>query len=242
MDDVERRRRNQELTVRLREADPNQSAALLDELILGNLDVARAIARRSAGGSGFGADLEQVAFLALVRAARHFDASRGHEFLPYAIPWIKGGVRRFFRDSAWMIRPPRAVQRSHVAEQVRSEHVAGGLRVATCLRPWSLDAPAFDSDETSFGATLVDQRDNTWQRTDDHLLVWQHVRRLPPRIRLMLHLRFVEDWTQQAIATELGVTQYHVSRLLARTLRQLREQISEAASAQDACVVDDASA
>jgi RNA polymerase sigma-B factor len=203
---------------------------VLHELVLANLDVAGAIARRYTGRSGFGDDLEQAANVALVKAARDFVPDRGHDFLAYAIPCMTGAVKRFFRDSAWTVRPPRPVQERHVEHRGLSRHVADGIEVETCIRPWRLDVPA-PGDEVPLGAMLVDPRDQTWELAEIRLDLWQQLRQLSPRARQILHLRFVEDLTQQEIADRLGVSQYHVSRLLARYLGELRARMTEGAAA-----------
>jgi RNA polymerase sigma-B factor len=226
--DTRRRARNQELVARLATADAVQRERLLEELVVTNVAMARSIARRYAGRSEFAPDLEQVAQVALVKAARDFDATRGHEFLAYAIPCMTGAVKHFFRDSAWVVRPPRKVQQRHVAEHGAAEHVADGVRVESCFRPWSLDAPVLGDGEP-LGTTLVDVGDRSWDRAEDSLLLWQHLRALTPQAQRIIHLRFFEDRTQQQIADELGVTQVHVSRLLSRHLGELRELMTEAA-------------
>jgi RNA polymerase sigma-B factor len=222
-----RRGTNEAIVEKLTLAGFVDREALVEQLTLNNLDVARSIARKYTGRSGHGPDLEQVACLALVRAARSFDPSRGHCFLAYAVPWITGAVKHYYRDSAWVVKPPRPVQQRHVEERGLTEHVADGVDVETCFRPWSLDVPT-PGDTTPLGATLPNQ-DNPWEECDARLLVWQHVRRLPPRARLILYQRFVEDRTQEDIARALGVTQYHVSRLLKRYLNDLREAMADAA-------------
>jgi RNA polymerase sigma-B factor len=224
----QRRTHTRELVSELATADPECRDGIVEKLTLTNLDVARAIARRYTGRSGLGPDLEQVAFLALVKAARDFDATRGHAFLAYAVPCIVGAVKHYYRDSAWAVKPPRGVQKEHGAWQGLSQHVAHGVEIQTCFRPWSLDVPR-PGDVAPLGAELADPDDTTWERADNRLMLWQHVRELPPIARTILHHRFVEDRTQQEIADALGFSQYHVSRLLSRYLRDLRDRMVEAA-------------
>lgn len=227
MSTPERRAHNAALTAQLQHAATDDRNGIMEALVLANLDVARSIARRYTGRSGFGADLEQVAALALVRAAHDFDPARGHEFLAYAIPCVTGAVKHYFRDSAWVVRPPRDVQQRHVTHQGVSDHVANGVLVESCFRPWSLDAPT-RGDEAPFGTTLEDE-DPPWDKVDDRLWLWPQLSSLPPRAQRIIYLRFFEDRTQQQIADELGLTQYHVSRLLSRHLAELREKMAEAA-------------
>ena len=223
-----RQARNAALVRRLAGAEGPERAALVEELALANMQVARSVARRYGGRSDFRDDLEQVAYLALVRAAQDFDAERGHEFLAYAVTCITGAVKHFFRDSAWVVRPPRPVQKSHSDARGLVEHVADGVQVETCFRPWSLDAPT-PGDGEPLGELLTDGSDRTWEQTEARLLLWPHLRALPPRAQHILHQRFVEERTQHEIAEELGVSQMHVSRLLSRYVGELRVRMTEAA-------------
>jgi RNA polymerase sigma-B factor len=225
---VARQARNAELVERLADATGHDREAVVEELVLANLEVARAIARRYGGRSDFLGDLEQVACLALVRAAQDFDAHRGHEFLAYAVTCMTGAMKHFFRDSAWVIRPPRPVQKRHADGRGGGEHVADGVQVETCFRPWSLDAPT-PGDAAPLGEMLADGLDRTWEESEARLMLWPHLRALPPRARHLLRRRFVDDCTQQEIADELGVSQMHVSRLLNRYVGELRDRMTAAA-------------
>ena len=223
--DPEIRARNAEIVSRLKRAEEGEQLALIHELVLNNLEVARSIARRYATGTSFSADVEQTANLALVTAARDFDVARGCEFLAYAVPCITGAVKHYFRDYAWMVRPPRSVQNAHMKTQEdRTLHAVSGVAVETCFRPRSLDQP-LSSDGPSLAATMAFPDDSTWERAEARLLLAPHLRKLSPRARQVLHLRFVEDRTQEEIGEILGVTQFHVSRLLRRYLSELRDAI-----------------
>jgi RNA polymerase sigma-B factor len=216
--------RNAELVAELVAADPERDV-LVERLVVTNMAVARAVTKRYTGRSGFGPDLEQVAYLALVRAAQSYDPARG-AFLPYAVPCMAGSVRRFYRDSAWVIRPPRPVQERHREVEGLDQHVADGV-VETCFRPRSLDHPA-PGDVAPLGSSIPDD-DDSRERLETRLLLETHLRALTPRARRILHLRFVEDRTQQEIGAELGIHQVQVSRLLAQHLRELRVLIADAA-------------
>jgi RNA polymerase sigma-B factor len=227
MNDSDLSARNAALVAELVSADPAERDTLLERLVVANMVVARSVARRYAGRSSFGPDLEQIANLALVRAAQDFDPARGCEFLAYAVPCMTGAVRRFFRDSAWVIRPPRPVQERHRGFEGRDQHVADAVVVETCFRPRSLDQPT-PGDLAPLVASLPDD-DGIWERTETRLLLEPHLRALTPRARRILHLRFVEDRTQQEIGAELGIHQVQVSRLLAQHLRELRGMMADAA-------------
>jgi RNA polymerase sigma factor (sigma-70 family) len=84
--------------------------AVEDEIIRVNMAVASDCARRYRGRGIAADDLEQVAYLGLVKAVRGFDPERGPDFLAYAVPTIRGELRRHFRDLGWTLRPPRSIQ------------------------------------------------------------------------------------------------------------------------------------
>src|SRR5215203_4693106 len=91
-------------------ADPARRAELDDELVRLNMPMAVDATRRFRGRGIATEDLEQVAYLGLVKAVQGFDPDRGHDFLSFAIPTIRGEVRRHFRDLGWTVRPPRSIQ------------------------------------------------------------------------------------------------------------------------------------
>src|ERR1700709_2447508 len=93
------------------ECDPLERKRLQDEVVVLHMGLARAIAARYRGRGIADEDLSQAASMALLKAARNFDASLGVEFLSYAVVTMKGEVKRQFRDYGWMVRPPRPIQK-----------------------------------------------------------------------------------------------------------------------------------
>lgn len=235
------------------EADglPEPAAQALDQAIVINMPVAQSLASRHKDRGIPLEDLEQVAHLALVRAARQFDPSRDRDFLSYAVPTIRGELRKHFRDCGWMVRPPRGVQelqtkviaaRDNLAE--RDGHVPSAQEIADhlgedvavvqesllaqgCFHPTSLDLPLGDDSTTTLGEHLG-QDDGSMSAAEARVMLRDAVRRLSPRDRKILRMRFFEDCTQQEIADAIGVTQMQVSRLLSRILRDLRRQLDPA--------------
>lgn len=221
----------------------------LEQVVLLHLEVADALAHRYAGRGAETADLEQVARLALVEAAERADPDRG-DFLPFAVTTIRGCLKRYFRDQCWMVRPPRRVQELQVAvgdmwddlaQQLghvpstreiahrldRSAADVGEAQAAgSCFRPKSLDAPVWSGDAlgTDLAARLGDV-DGRYEAADWAGTVRPALAELSAIDRRMVHLRFIEEYTQQQIADELGVSQMQISRSLRRVLAQLREQI-----------------
>jgi RNA polymerase sigma-B factor len=223
--------------------------ALLDQVVLLNRGVATAVAARYRDRGVAWEDLEQIALEGLVRAVRRFDPEAGDDLLGFAVPTIRGEVLRYFRDHAWSVRPPRRVQdaRRLVAqsrdrlrvqlgrEPSRLEVLADtGLdgsdyddsqRADGCFAATSLDQPLDGQTTTTLGDMMVDEHDEE-EASDMRLLLAPAMRRLGERERRILQLRFAEDRTQAEIGRELGITQMHVSRLLARILEKLRKDIA----------------
>jgi len=207
------------------------------------------LANRYAGRGIAIDDLRQVAYLGLVKAVRGYDPERGREFLGYAIPTIKGEIRRHFRDAGWAVRPPRRIQelqarlwaadaeltqtlhRSPTADElaeeldVSVEDVLESLSADGCFAPSSLDAPAVDSDAGSLAERLGGP-DAEFDRCEARLMLAEAVQNLGERDRTILRLRFFEGWTQQKIGEEVGVTQMQISRLITRILEDLRLSIT----------------
>lgn len=226
---LRRAEENRALLLAASTADDAERAALIEQVTLLNLDVAHAVARRFARRGHPLDDLDQLARLALVNAARAFDPHRGVEFLQYAVPCMRGEIMHSFRDDVWVIRPARSVQNRHLALRATSDddHVVDGLHITTCFQPLSLDVvPA--TGHQPLGDLLQDDGQDL-ERAELRAWLRPALLSLPPRIRRLLYLRFVADWTQEQIAAELGVSQMHVSRLLRRHLNALREELAPTA-------------
>ena len=230
------------------ETDPVERKRLQDEVVVLHMGLARAIAARYRGRGIPEEDLAQAAAMALLKAARHFDASRGVEFLSYAVVTMKGEVKRQFRDFGWMVRPPRPVQKlqsdvsradadlTHrlgrsptVAEvahhlDVSEDEVLEALSADGCFTPTSLDTPVGSDGGAVLGDLLPDD-DTGMTEAEARVMLAPVVRALPERDREVLYLRFFRQQTQAQIAEEIGVTQMQVSRILARVLTQLRGQL-----------------
>jgi RNA polymerase sigma-B factor len=241
-----RREVTRQLFERVSGATGAERDQLINEIVLVNTSVARAIAKRYAHRGLALEDLEQVAYLALVRAAHKFDGELGEDFLVYAVPTIRGEIKRWFRDHGWTVRPPRSMQELqasvlNVLEQANGEtgglpdsaEIAERLGVAEtavdeartikgCFAPLSLDAPV---DSTGDGAALGDllpSGGDDMAQAETRLLLEQALAQLTEREQLIVRLRFVEDLTQGEIGERIGVTQMQVSRLLKRILAELR--------------------
>jgi RNA polymerase sigma-B factor len=249
----ERAQLTEELLARTARASPEERQRLLDEVVVLNIGVANAVASRYRSRGIPSDDLQQVAYVALVKAAQGFDPSAGHHFLAYCVPTIRGEIKRYFRDHGWAVRPPRRIQElqsristaqvelsytlgrspraSEVAEHLDEsfEDVSEALASDGCFTPLSLDRPAGRESATSVG-DLLGEEDSGRAAAEARIVLAPVLRRLAERDRRILLLRFVQGWTQQEIAQDIGVTQMQVSRLLSRILSDLRAGLSEGAS------------
>lgn len=251
----QRRERTDELLVRLSAAtDDLARKQLRDEIVRLNLDVVDSVVSRFRGRGLSDDDLHQVASLGLVKAVRRFDPDAGHAFLSFAVPTIRGEVRRHFRDQGWTVRPPRPIQELQAAV-VREEQdltqrlgrppspleiaesldedlalVHEAMSANGCFRPTSLDLPVGDDGSATLG-DLLHGTDRDQHAVDARLIIGPAVKGLAERDREILYLRFFEGLTQREIGERYGVTQMQISRVLARILRNLRASIDGTAAA-----------
>jgi RNA polymerase sigma-B factor len=235
--------------------DPVARSRLSDEIVTLNLGVADSLAQRySARGLPL-EDLVQEARLALVRVVGSFNPSYGHDFLSYAVPSILGALRKQFRDSGWMVRPPRRVQeaqqainhaRSDLLQELGREPrvselvdlldldedtVVEALSADGCYTPASLDRPVGgESDGEPGGRTLgsvLGGEDPDYASCEARVVLRPLLSRLEDRDRTVLRLRFVDGLTQREVGDEIGVTQMQVSRILSRIFSTLRDEVGD---------------
>ncbi|MEP9381918.1 sigma-70 family RNA polymerase sigma factor [Nocardioides sp. KR10-350] len=247
LDDATRRHITDEcLHAADRAPSPEVRRDLLDRVVVVNLHVAHAVAMRYRGRGVATEDLEQIADMALVQASRSFEPARGHDFLTYAVPTIRGAILHHFRDQAWAVRPPgpvrdlqlRALDAADVLEARRGEatvvaiachlgepvpDVAEALAARGCFRPSSLDAPRGEGGIALADLQSADSRD--LERVEARLTLAAAVHGLEDRAKRILYLRFFEGRTQQEIGEDVGISQMQVSRELRRILTLLRDAI-----------------
>jgi RNA polymerase sigma-B factor len=223
-----------------------------ERLILDHMPFVEALGRRYADRGEPLEDLVQVGMVALVGAADRFDPSRGVDFRSFAAPTVLGEIRRYFRDKAWAVRVPRGLKddwarvntaaealtgrlgRSPSATELAEEtgleldRVLDALGARSAYRPRSLTRVADDEDG---GDVEIADDDDGFALAEDRIALAEGMRHLPPRERVILHLRFQHGLYQSEIAARLGISQMHVSRLIARALETLRAVADEAGSA-----------
>ena len=236
-------------------AEPRRSQ-LQDEVVRLHLAVSRGVAYRYSGRGEPLDDLEQVAALGLVKAVRNFDPSRGSDFYSYAIPTIRGEVKRHFRDHAWMVRPPRRIQviqprivaaidllgsrqttmptpaevADHLGED--TDDVVEAMTSNGCFHATSLDALlTTEEGPTTSLHGVIGRHDGGFSLTDTRADLEPALAQLSVRDRQILVLRVDHDWTQQKIADELAISQMQVSRVLARIRSRLHDALQDTAVA-----------
>jgi RNA polymerase sigma-B factor len=230
----------------LPEGSPERQA-IRDQLVETHLPLVEYLARRFRNRGELHDDLVQVATIGLIKSVDRFDLERGVEFSTYATPTIVGEIKRHFRDKGWAIRVPRRLQElklslakatSELSQRngrsptvaelagflgMSDEDVLEGLESANAYSTVSLDTPeSGDSDALAVADTLG-VVDESLEGVEYRESLKPLLDQLPPREKRILLLRFFSNMTQSQIAIELGISQMHVSRLLARTLAQLRE-------------------
>jgi RNA polymerase sigma-B factor len=220
--------------------------AARDAVVARMLPLARSMARRYANKGEPLDDLEQVASLGLVKAVDRFDLSRDVRFATYAVPTIAGELKRHFRDRSWMMRVPRDVQELSsrltgarerlvhdlsrtptAAELARAldcdeDSVLEAMAAAGAYRTLSLDQP-FDDGTGPLEAIGSD--DAGFERAEARAMLAGGLGELADRERVIVRLRYCDGLTQREIAECMGISQMHVSRLIRRTVEQLRERI-----------------
>jgi RNA polymerase sigma-B factor len=193
-------------------------------------------------------DIVQVGMIGLIKAIDRFELTREVEFTSFAVPYIVGEMKRFFRDTSWAVHVPRRLQEARVqlakaTEELRSrlgrtptvkelselmclpeEEVIEARLAANGYNSASLDAAISGNEdgETAL-ADFIGTQDASLELVEDFHALAPMIAELDERDRQIIHMRFVEELTQSQIGERLGVSQMHVSRLLSRTLAHLRE-------------------
>jgi RNA polymerase sigma-B factor len=244
------RDRTRALFVELQSApdgDPVRQRAR-DSLVEAHLPLVEHLARRFRNRGEPYDDLVQVATIGLIKSVDRFDLGREVEFSTYATPTIVGEIKRHFRDKGWAVRVPRRLQElrlslasatSELSQKqgraptvgelalylkITDEEVLEGLESANAYSTLSLDAGDSGSDDEPMPVSeTLGVEDEALVGVEYRESLKPMLEQLAPREKTILLLRFFKNMTQSEIAAEVGISQMHVSRLLARTLAQLRE-------------------
>jgi RNA polymerase sigma-B factor len=218
-----------------------------DALILVHMPLVKALARRYANRGEPLDDLIQVGTIGLIKAIDRFDPGRGTELASFATPTILGEIRRHFRDKTWVVHVPRGVQDAHtavnrtidemtsrlrhspsvqeVAEELglSQDEVLDAIAAGAAYRPLSLSRPPSGLDDDD--PLDVSVEEEGFELVEGRASVGNRLAELPAREQRILELRFNGGKTQSEIAELIGISQMHVSRLLAKALKTLRESV-----------------
>ncbi|MFC4463397.1 SigB/SigF/SigG family RNA polymerase sigma factor [Streptomyces xiangluensis] len=223
-------------------------------LIEMNLSLVRYAASRFRGREDSLEDIVQVGTIGLIKAIERFELSREVEFTTFAVPYIVGEIKRFFRDTSWAVHVPRRLQEARgelarATDELHSrlgrtpttrelsqlmslseEEVIEARKAANCYNSASLDAalaPGGAQDESTVLADVIGEEDPSLELIEDFHSLAPLIAEFDERERRILHMRFVEELTQSQIAGHLGVSQMHVSRLISRIIKRLRAGLLE---------------
>ncbi|MER7686951.1 RNA polymerase sigma factor SigF [Streptomyces sp. NPDC097610] len=203
-------------------------------------------------------DIVQVGTIGLIKAIDRFELTREVEFTSFAVPYIVGEIKRFFRDTSWAVHVPRRLQEARIelakaTEELRTrlgrtpttrelaalmslseEEVIEARKASNGYNSSSLDA-ALTADDGADGDTVladfIGEDDPSLELVDDFQSLAPLIAELDERQRRIIHMRFVEERTQAEIGEELGISQMHVSRLITRIIKRLRTGLLDPAVA-----------
>lgn len=226
--------------------DEPEYARLRALVLEGCVPLAKAVASRFGRRGEDGADLTQVALVAACKAVDRFEPARGINFENYVVPTMTGELKRHFRDHGWMVRVRRHLQELHLRIRkaipelsqslgrtpttadlavhlgVSTDEVNEGIGASAAYRAYSLNAPVAVGDTEVELAEIVGEPDPDIEKVADRYALRDALAALPDRERRILVMRFWDCMTQAEIARMVGVSQMHVSRLLAKSLQRLR--------------------
>ena len=245
--------RAEELLRELARLEPQdrRSEEIRSELVVMHTPLARNIAGRYARRGEALEDIEQAAMLGLVKAINRFDPDVGQRFLSYAAPTMTGEVKRHFRDRTWSMRMPRPLQELRLALRtarhdfmlkhdrpptvpevaellgISEDEAIEVIGATEAYRPVSLDSPVADEDGGATLGDLIGDEDPELELIVDRNALRPMLEKLPERERTILIHRFFGNKTQTEIAELLGISQMHVSRLISRSLVDLKKKLLE---------------
>jgi RNA polymerase sigma-B factor len=209
----------------------------------------RSCVRQYRGSPESAEELMQVGYVGLLKAINNFNPEIGGSLSAYAQPCVSGEIKRHFRDKRWQVHVRRSAQElllevrkatedlthklgrvpadeelaTHLG--VTEEELLEARRADMVFHTYSLDAPIFDRQDPVQLADLLGEDDHDVEHTLDMEAVSAHWKELPVREQRILTMRFYGNLTQAEIGERLGISQMHVSRLLARALSYLRDRL-----------------
>ncbi|HLU53216.1 MAG TPA: SigB/SigF/SigG family RNA polymerase sigma factor [Acidimicrobiia bacterium] len=224
-----------------------EDRAARDEIFARYEGFAGAIARRYRR-SGEGADLDQVAYMALVAAIDRFDPARGVKFSTFAGKTISGELKKYLRDTAWAMKVPRSLKesvllvtkerneltqelgRTPTVEEIAKKvgmtpaEVEEAMGAGQAFGTTSLDAPVGEDPGTTVIDTIGDE-DEALVDAEQWWMIEPVLEKLSERDQQVLHMRFFEDMSQSEIAEVIGVSQMQVSRILSSIFERIKSEV-----------------
>jgi len=243
--------------VRALPRDNELRAAACEVLVERYQKLVRSCVRQYRGSPEPTEDLMQVGYVGLLKAINNYDPEVGDRLSAYAQPCVSGEIKRHFRDKRWQIHVRRSAQElllelRKAAEELTQQlgRVPGEAELAERLgvsqddmqearqadlvfSTYSLDAPLSDRDDPAMLADVLGDDDPGVAHTIDMEAVSTHWEELPEREQRILVMRFYGNLTQTEIGERLGISQMHVSRLLARALGHLKSRLLDPAQTGD---------
>jgi RNA polymerase sigma-B factor len=222
--------------------------ALRNQIVRDHADLAYRLAGKFTGRGEPFEDLVQVAFIGLIQAVDRFDPTAGVALESFAVPTILGELKRHFRDRAWSMRVPRRLQEIYLEAkamidpltqelgrsptyteiaarlEITEEDLVGALEAGQNFYALSLDVPPPSENGTT--AAPLGRDDPGLLSVENRRLITALADGLPDRTRVAVQLRFGKDMTQSEIARQLGVSQMHVSRMLAKAMHHMRQRVT----------------
>jgi RNA polymerase sigma-B factor len=232
--------------VRALPRDSELRAAACEVLVDRYVKLVRSCVRQYRGSPEPAEDLMQVGYVGLLKAINNYDPEVGGSLGAYAQPCVYGEIKRHFRDKRWQIHVRRSAQellldlrkaseeltqqlgRTPAEEEladrlgVNEDEMREAREADLVFSTYSLDAPVFDRDDPALLADLLGDEDPGVAHAIDMEAVSAHWDELPEREQRILMMRFYGNLTQTEIGSRLGISQMHVSRLMARALAHLR--------------------
>jgi RNA polymerase sigma-B factor len=230
-----------------------QRAAMCEILVQRHEKLVRSCVRQYRGSPEPAEDLMQVGYVGLLKAINNYDPAVGNSLTAYAAPCVSGEIKRHFRDKRWQIHVRRSAQElllelrkateelthqlgrdpgdDELAERlgVSDDDLLEARQADMVFSAYSLDAPLSDREDPAQLGDILGDEDADVEQTIDMEAVATHWNELPAREQRILVMRFYGNLTQAEIGERLGISQMHVSRLLARALSHLRSRLLDPA-------------
>ena len=242
-----------ELLMQFRELDPgDQHRAIICEILVARHEkLVRSCVRQYRGSPEPAEDLLQVGYVGLLKAINNYDPEVGSSLAAYAMPCVSGEIKRHFRDKRWQVHVRRSAQelllelrkateelthtlgRTPADDELQErlgigpEELQEARQADMVFSAYSLDAPLADREDPAHLGDVLGEEDPEFDHTIDMESIATHWAELPEREQRILVMRFYGNLTQQEIGSRLGISQMHVSRLLARALSHLRSRLSD---------------